>query len=176
MKTEVPNGNVPQFRLVPSRVPSLTTATGNETMNDLENVDINRGSHLPTQNQEGGTEPPSGFILKLFQMVNGAPDKVISVRCFVVTPAVLDVAKTVGALSSIASSENVRSQEKSVRDSFNRHVLCIHRISESWSFYSIFVLSKVRNHLTIKVTSFFSFIHGHLKQSASGETKVAKLS
>ena len=28
----------------------------------------------------GGPEPPSGFILKLYQMVNGAPDEVISVR------------------------------------------------------------------------------------------------
>ena len=27
----------------------------------------------------GGSEPPSGFILKLYQMVNGAPDEVISV-------------------------------------------------------------------------------------------------
>ncbi len=30
-------------------------------------------------NQEGGGNAPSGFILKLFQMVNGAPDEVISV-------------------------------------------------------------------------------------------------
>ena len=35
----------------------------------------------PTQasNQEGGATAPSGFILKLYQMVNGAPDEVISV-------------------------------------------------------------------------------------------------
>ena len=30
-------------------------------------------------NQDGGANAPSGFILKLFQMVNGAPDEVISV-------------------------------------------------------------------------------------------------
>lgn len=29
--------------------------------------------------QDGGPNAPSGFILKLFQMVNGAPDDVISV-------------------------------------------------------------------------------------------------
>lgn len=36
-----------------------------------------------TAGQQNG-ELPSGFILKLYQMVNGAPDEVISVRflCF----------------------------------------------------------------------------------------------
>lgn len=31
------------------------------------------------QPQEGSADAPSGFILKLYQMVNGAPDEVISV-------------------------------------------------------------------------------------------------
>lgn len=38
----------------------------------------NGGSPVP-QAQEVNAEAPSGFILKLFQMVNGAPDEVISV-------------------------------------------------------------------------------------------------
>jgi hypothetical protein len=33
----------------------------------------------PSASQDGGANAPSGFILKLFQMVNGAPDEVISV-------------------------------------------------------------------------------------------------
>jgi hypothetical protein len=33
----------------------------------------------PEQDQKEGAEPPSGFILKLYQMVNGAPNEVISV-------------------------------------------------------------------------------------------------
>jgi len=33
----------------------------------------------PSASQEGGSNAPSGFILKLFHMVNGAPDEVISV-------------------------------------------------------------------------------------------------
>ncbi len=33
----------------------------------------------PSASQEGAPGAPSGFILKLYQMVNGAPDEVISV-------------------------------------------------------------------------------------------------
>jgi hypothetical protein len=33
----------------------------------------------PSPNTDAGGNVPSGFILKLFQMVNGAPDEVISV-------------------------------------------------------------------------------------------------
>ena len=41
-------------------------------------VDSKReGSPVPSN--DGGGSVPSGFILKLFQMVNGAPDEVISV-------------------------------------------------------------------------------------------------
>jgi hypothetical protein len=43
------------------------------------NVESKReGSPVPSSNDGGGLVP-SGFILKLFQMVNGAPDEVISV-------------------------------------------------------------------------------------------------
>jgi hypothetical protein len=42
----------------------------------------------PTSIQPSNTEVPSGFILKLFQMVNGAPDEVISVRQLLKLPAV----------------------------------------------------------------------------------------
>jgi len=35
------------------------------------------GSSVTTKDQGGNA--PSGFVLKLFQMVNGAPDEVISV-------------------------------------------------------------------------------------------------
>lgn len=37
-------------------------------------------SYSPEPPLASGSEPPSGFILKLYQMVNGAPDEVISVR------------------------------------------------------------------------------------------------
>jgi hypothetical protein len=42
------------------------------------NVDSKREGS-PEPSNDGGGSVPSGFILKLFQMVNGAPDEVISV-------------------------------------------------------------------------------------------------
>jgi hypothetical protein len=53
---------------------SLATMNLNESPETLS-----RGTS-PIEEEDGGNEPPSGFILKLFQMVNGAPDEVISVR------------------------------------------------------------------------------------------------
>lgn len=42
-------------------------------------IDTKMKEDSPSANQDGGANAPSGFILKLFQMVNGAPDEVISV-------------------------------------------------------------------------------------------------
>lgn len=39
-------------------------------------------SPVPTADAKGGA--PSGFVLKLFQMVNGAPDDIVSVSTQVV--------------------------------------------------------------------------------------------
>lgn len=47
------------------------------TMNTSIESKMNDAS--PPASQESGSNAPSGFILKLFQMVNGAPDEVISV-------------------------------------------------------------------------------------------------
>lgn len=38
-------------------------------------IDVNNGN-------DGSPDAPSGFILKLFQMVTGAPDEVISVSSY----------------------------------------------------------------------------------------------
>jgi hypothetical protein len=46
------------------------------------------GEPSSSSNQVSG-EAPSGFILKLFQMVNGAPDEVISVSRFVLHSSVI---------------------------------------------------------------------------------------
>ena len=43
----------------------------------VEENDMKRQESSPPPSQQG--EVPSGFILKLFQMVNGAPDEVIAV-------------------------------------------------------------------------------------------------
>jgi hypothetical protein len=43
------------------------------------NADETKREGSPAPSNEGGSAVPSGFILKLFQMVNGAPDVVISV-------------------------------------------------------------------------------------------------
>ena len=43
------------------------------------NMETRNGGSPEIQAQEGNGEAPSGFILKLFQMVNGAPDEVITV-------------------------------------------------------------------------------------------------
>jgi hypothetical protein len=43
----------------------------------VEENDTQRKESSPPPSQQG--EVPSGFILKLFQMVNGAPDEVIAV-------------------------------------------------------------------------------------------------
>jgi hypothetical protein len=43
----------------------------------VEENDTKREESSPPPSQQG--EVPSGFILKLFQMVNGAPDEVIAV-------------------------------------------------------------------------------------------------
>jgi hypothetical protein len=49
-----------------------------DTMTTLvEDNDMQQRASSPPASQQG--EVPSGFILKLFQMVNGAPDEVISV-------------------------------------------------------------------------------------------------
>ena len=48
------------------------------------NVDSKPKEVTPPPSSNGGdsgSNVPSGFILKLFQMVNGAPDEVISVSC-----------------------------------------------------------------------------------------------
>ena len=37
----------------------------------------------PPKGNDGSSNNPSGFILKLFQMVNGAPDDVVSVSSFI---------------------------------------------------------------------------------------------
>lgn len=42
-------------------------------------TEANMNDASPSASQEGGSSAPSGFILKLYQMVNGAPDEVISV-------------------------------------------------------------------------------------------------
>ena len=51
------------------------------------NMETRNGTSPVPQTQEGGSEAPSGFILKLFQMVNGAPDEVICVSRLLPTPA-----------------------------------------------------------------------------------------
>jgi hypothetical protein len=43
------------------------------------NTEVKATEETPSPNNDGGGNVPSGFILKLFQMVNGAPDEVISV-------------------------------------------------------------------------------------------------
>ena len=45
------------------------------------NMETRNGGIPENQTQDGNGEAPSGFILKLFQMVNGAPDEVITVSC-----------------------------------------------------------------------------------------------
>jgi hypothetical protein len=47
----------------------------------MNDVDSNPKEVTPPSADSGdsGSNVPSGFILKLFQMVNGAPDEVISV-------------------------------------------------------------------------------------------------
>ena len=56
------------------------------TMATTSNMETRNGGIPETQaSQEavaGGAEAPSGFILKLYQMVNGAPDEVITVSRF----------------------------------------------------------------------------------------------
>jgi hypothetical protein len=42
--------------------------------------DLVKTSPTTTKDKDGGTGVPSGFILKLYQMVNGASDDIISVR------------------------------------------------------------------------------------------------
>jgi hypothetical protein len=42
--------------------------------------DMVKTSPTTTKDKDGGTGVPSGFILKLYQMVNGASDDIISVR------------------------------------------------------------------------------------------------
>jgi hypothetical protein len=46
-------------------------------------MSVETKSKEATCSSESGNNVPSGFILKLFQMVNGAPDEVISVRTFI---------------------------------------------------------------------------------------------
>lgn len=46
-----------------------------------------------TGGNDGGGSVPSGFILKLYQMVNGAPDEVITVS---LTPKVQIFSKNIG--------------------------------------------------------------------------------
>jgi hypothetical protein len=61
-------------------IPFVLIPKNNNALMVLEtmNVDSKReGSPVPSN--DGGGSVPSGFILKLFQMVNGAPDEVISV-------------------------------------------------------------------------------------------------
>ena len=43
------------------------------------NIESSSKDVSATVGNDGGGSVPSGFILKLFQMVNGAPDEVISV-------------------------------------------------------------------------------------------------
>lgn len=44
------------------------------------NMETRNAGGIPVVHvQEGTADAPSGFILKLYQMVNGAPDEVISV-------------------------------------------------------------------------------------------------
>ena len=45
-------------------------------------VNTKRESSTAPSNEGGSGSVPSGFILKLFQMVNGAPDELISVSGF----------------------------------------------------------------------------------------------
>ena len=45
----------------------------------MMNIESKNKEVSPSQGNDGGSAVPSGFILKLFQMVNGAPDEVISV-------------------------------------------------------------------------------------------------
>ena len=43
------------------------------------NIDSKNKQVFSSTGNDGGSSVPSGFILKLYQMVNGAPDEVISV-------------------------------------------------------------------------------------------------
>lgn len=55
-----------------------SSSSTSSTCNKEEPISVTTGP--PSDNVPPSSEPPSGFILKLFQMVNGAPDEVISVR------------------------------------------------------------------------------------------------
>jgi hypothetical protein len=54
--------------------------SSDKTMTTLANT-IDTGCQGSSPPAIQSNEAPSGFILKLFQMVNGAPDEVIAVRC-----------------------------------------------------------------------------------------------
>eukprot|EP00977_Amphora_coffeiformis_P005646 scaffold1189_cov194-Amphora_coffeaeformis.AAC.3 len=68
-----PTGNFEESKSVHPMHKKLTMAT--------TNMETRNGGVPEIQTQEGNSEAPSGFILKLFQMVNGAPDEVITVSC-----------------------------------------------------------------------------------------------
>ena len=46
---------------------------------EMTDDDSNEPYASPYLSKDSGSNAPSGFVLKLFQMVNGAPDEVISV-------------------------------------------------------------------------------------------------
>ena len=54
----------------------------------------------PSGGNENGGNVPSGFILKLFQMVNGAPDEVITVSLI---SDIFEEQKKIGGLESSPS-------------------------------------------------------------------------
>lgn len=51
--------------------------------NKLMQDSLDFKNEINSSSKEGGGVP-SGFVLKLYQMVNNAPDEVISVRIFVI--------------------------------------------------------------------------------------------
>jgi len=57
-----------------------TGTTVKSTMSTATKPETRRRGVAPAASQKGSEEATSGFILKLFEMVNGAPDEVISVR------------------------------------------------------------------------------------------------
>jgi hypothetical protein len=65
-----------KLKTLQKQYPIMIMATDKMTTLVEEN-DTQRKESSPPPSQQG--EVPSGFILKLFQMVNGAPDEVIAV-------------------------------------------------------------------------------------------------
>lgn len=66
-------------QILPSSLSRLLQMLPTMSLKDVNDRQSDTKPPFP-ESVAGGPEPPSGFILKLYQMVNGAPDEVISVR------------------------------------------------------------------------------------------------